>query len=144
MKDSNELRIQNQFGGFCTRVLKNEANRIRKEYSKQRDSEKSWDDLSQNELEQSAVTDRYFMDEHIFEVQGIPVVVTGDILAEAIAQLPEGKRDVILLSFFLGMSDREISQRLHIVHQTVSKRRLVSLIELRNYLEKEGIEWPDA
>lgn len=141
MKDSNELRIQNQFGGFCTRVLKNEANRIRKEYSKQRDSEKSWDDLSQNELEQSAVTDRYFMDEHIFEVQGIPVVVTGDILAEAIAQLPEGKRDVIL---FLGMSDREISQRLHIVHQTVSKRRLVSLIELRNYLEKEGIEWPDA
>ena len=143
MKDSNELRIQNQFGGFCTRVLKNEANRIRKEYSKQRDSEKSWDDLSQNELEQSAVTDRYFMDEHIFEVQGIPVVVTGDILAEAIAQLPEGKRDVILLSFFLGMSDREISQCLHVVHQTVSKRRLVSLIELRNYLEKEGFEWPD-
>ena len=144
MKDSNELRIQNQFGGFCTRVLKNEANRIRKEYSKQRDLEKSWDDLSQNELEQSAVTDRYFMDEHIFEVQGIPVVVTGDILAEAIAQLPEGKRDVILLSFFLGMSDREISQRLHVVHQTVSKRRLVSLIELRNYLEKEGFEWPDV
>lgn len=144
MKDSNELRIQNQFGGFCTRVLKNEANRIRKEYSKQRDSEKSWDDLAQNELEQSAVTDRYFMDEHIFEVQGIPVVVTGNILAEAIAQLPEGKRDVILLSFFLGMSDREISQRLHIVHQTVSKRRLVSLIELRNYLEKEGFEWPDV
>ncbi len=144
MKDSNELRIQNQFGGFCTRVLKNEANRIRKEYSKQRDSEKSWDDLSQNELEQSAVTDRYFMDEHIFEVQGIPVVVAGDILAEAIAQLPEGKRDVILLSFFLGMSDREISQRLHVVHQTVSKRRLVSLIELRNYLEKEGFEWPDV
>lgn len=144
MKDSNELRIQNQFGGFCTRVLKNEANRIRKEYSKQRDLEKSWDDLSQNELEQSAVTDRYFMDEHIFEVQGIPVVVTGDILAEAIAQLPEGKRDVILLSFFLGMSDREISQRLHVAHQTVSKRRLVSLIELRNYLEKEGFEWPDV
>ena len=144
MKDSNELRIQNQFGGFCTRVLKNEANRIRKEYSKQRDSEKSWDDLSQNELEQSAVTDRYFMDEHIFEVQGIPVAVTGDILAEAIAQLPEGKRDVILLSFFLGMSDREISQRLQVVHQTVSKRRLVSLIELRNYLEKEGFEWPDV
>ena len=51
---------------------------------------------------------------------------------------------MILLSFFLGMRDREISQRLHIVHQTVSKRRLVSLIELRNYLEKEGIEWPDA
>ena len=29
MKDSYEQRVQNQFGGFCTRVLKNEAARIR-------------------------------------------------------------------------------------------------------------------
>ena len=27
MKDSEEKRIQNQFGGFCTRILKNEADR---------------------------------------------------------------------------------------------------------------------
>lgn len=43
------------------------------------------------------------MDEHVFDVQGLPVVVTGDLLADALAQLPEGKRDVILLSYFLGM-----------------------------------------
>lgn len=144
MKDSNEQRIQNQFGGFCTRVLKNEANRIRKEYAKQRDAEKPWDDLSQNELEQSAAMDQYFMGDHVFEVQGLPVVVSGDLLAEAIAQLPDGKRDVILLSYFLGFSDREISQRLNVVRQTISKRRLVSLKELREYLEKEGFEWPDV
>ncbi len=83
------------------------------------------------------------MDEHVFEVQGLPVVVTGNLLAEAIAQLPEGKRDVILLSYFLGMSDREISERLNVVRQTISKRRLVTLKELREYLMKEGFEWPD-
>ena len=49
------------------------------------------------------------MGEHIFDVHGKPVVVTGDLLAEAIAKLPEDKRDVILLSYFLGMTDREIS-----------------------------------
>jgi RNA polymerase sigma factor (sigma-70 family) len=69
--------------------------------------------------------------------------VTGNLLAEAIAQLPEGKRDVILLSYFLGMSDREISERLNVVRQTISKRRLVTLKELREYLMKEGFEWPD-
>ena len=78
------------------------------------------------------------MDEHVFEVLGLPVVVTGNVLADALAQRPEGKRDVILLSYFLGMTDREISEKLHIVHQTVSKRRLVTLKELYEYLVKEG------
>ena len=75
--------------------------------------------------------------------QVLPVVVNGNILANALAQLPEGKRDVILLSYFLGMTDREISEKLNIVHQTVSKRRRATLKELREYLVKEGFEWPD-
>ena len=144
MKDSNEQRIQNQFGSYCARVLKNEANRVRNEYARQRDNETPWDDLSQSELEQASTADRYFMDEHVFEVLGLPVVVSGDTLAEAIASLPKDKRDVILLSYFLGLNDREISERLNVVRQTLSKRRLVSLKELREYLEKEGFEWPEV
>lgn len=50
MKNSYEQRVQNQFGGFCTRVLKNEANRILNEYARQRDREKSLDELSPDEL----------------------------------------------------------------------------------------------
>ena len=130
-------------GAFCVKVLKNEARCIQREYARRREQEKPLDDLTASELEQTATWDKYFMDEHVFEVQGLPVVVTGDLLAEAIAQLPEGKRDVILLSYFLGMSDREISERLNVVRQTISKRRLVTLKELREYLMKEGFEWPD-
>ena len=138
MKDSYEQRIQNQFGAFCVKVLKNEARYIQREYTRLRDQEKSL-----GELEQTVVWDKHFMDEHVFNVQGLPVVVAGDLLADALAQLPEGKRDVILLSYFLGMTDREISDKLNIVHQTVSKRRLTTLKELREYLMKEGFEWPD-
>ena len=143
MNDSNEQRIQNQFGAFCTTVLKNEARCIQRECARRREQEKPMDELTASELEQTAVWDDYFMDEHVFEVLGLPVVVTGNVLADALAQLPEGKRDVILLSYFLGMTDREISEKLNIVHQTVSKRRLVTLKELREYLMKEGFEWPD-
>lgn len=142
MKGSYEQRIQNQFGAFCVKVLKNEARHIQREYVRLRDREKSLDELTIAELEQIAVQDKHFMDEHIFEVLGLPVVVTGNLLADALMQLPEGKRDVILLSYFLGMTDREISDKLSIVHQTVSKRRLVTLKELREYLMKEGFEWP--
>lgn len=108
MKDAYEQRIQNQFGAFCVKVLKNEARHIQREYARLRDQEKSLGEL-----------------------------------ADALAQLPEGKRDVILLSYFLGMTDREISEKLNIVHQTVSKRRRATLKELREYLVKEGFEWPD-
>lgn len=103
MKDSYEQRIQNQFGAFCVKVLKNEAGYIQREYTRLRDQEKSLGELTASELEQTAVWDKHFMDEHVFDVQGLPVVVTGDLLADTLAQLPEGKRDVILLSYFLGM-----------------------------------------
>ena len=143
MKDSYEQRIQNQFGAFCVKVLKNEARYIQRELASLQSQEKSFGELTASELEQTAVWDKHFMDEHIFEVQGLPVVVTGNLLADAIERLPEGKRDVILLSYFLGMSDREISERLNVVRQTISKRRLTPLKELREYLMKEGFEWPD-
>ena len=74
---------------------------------------------------------------------GRKIIVVGDLLAEALAQLPESKRDVILLSYFLGMTDVEISQRLNAVRSTISKRRNSILKELREYLEKEGFEWPE-
>ena len=143
MKDSYEQRVQNQFGGFCNRVLKNEVNRIMNEYARQRDREKSLDDLSPDELTQAASYDKYFQDEYVFEVLGRKIIVVGDLLAEALAQLPESKRDVILLSYFLGMTDIEISQRLNAVRSTISKRRNSILKELREYLEKEGFEWPE-
>lgn len=140
MKNSYEQRIQNQFGGFCTRVLKNEANDILREYSQRLGVEKSLNELSSIELEQLSMTDKYFEDEHIFEVANLPVVVVGDILADAIERLPKEKRDVILLSYFLGMTDREISNRMNVIRQTISKRRANTLKELREYLEKEGFE----
>ena len=83
------------------------------------------------------------MDEHIFEVLGLPVVVVGDLLAEAIAQLPEDKRNVILLSYFLGLSDRKISERIGVSRQAVTRRRNKTLKELREYLAREGMEWSD-
>ena len=140
MKDP---RIQNQFGAFCVKVLKNEARYIQRELASLQSQEKSLGELTVSELEQTAVWDKHFMGEHVFEVLGLPVVVTGDLLADALAQLPEGKRDVILLSYFLGMTDREISEKLNIVHQAVSKRRLAALKDLHKYLTKEGLEWPD-
>lgn len=73
---SYEERIQNQFGGFCTRVLKNEAKYIYRELSNQAVKEKVFDELSDKELSELAVYDNYFNSEHVFNVHGKEVVVT--------------------------------------------------------------------
>lgn len=140
MNDAYEKRIQNQFGGFCTKVLKNEARHIQREYARQREQEKSIEDLTSMELEQTAHEDPYFSGEHIFEVDGFPVVVVGDTLAKAISQLPPINQEVILKFYFLGMTDREISEQVGVCRQSITKRRNGSLKLLRSLLMEEGYE----
>lgn len=137
-----EKRVQNQFGGFCIKVLKNEARHIYRESKQCLSHEKSLNDLSNAELSELAAYDKYFENEHIFNVDGKNVVVSGDILAQALNNLPVDRRDIILLSYFLGMTDREIGERLNTLRQTISKRRAGTLKNLREYLEKEGFDWP--
>lgn len=140
MNDAYEKRVQNQFGGFCTKVLKNEARHIQREYARQRGRETALDALSPEEMEQVSFEDQYFSREHIFEVDGLPVVVVGDALAEAIAQLSQKNQKVILLSYFLGMTDREISERMGVCRQSITKRRNGALKLLRGILMEEWYE----
>lgn len=136
-----EERVQNQFGGFCIRVLKNESKNIDREFNYRREHEKSMNDLTESELNRLAVYDAYFADERTFVVDDNEIVVNDDLLASAIKQLPQNKRDIILLSYFVGMTDAEIAEQLNVVRQTISKRRTVSLEELKNHLLKEGCSW---
>lgn len=140
MNDAYEKRVQNQFGGFCTKVLKNEARHIQREYARQRERETALDVLSPEELEQVSIEDQYFSREHIFEMDGLPVVIVGDSLANAISKLQPKNQEVILLSYFLGMTDREISERMGVCRQSITKRRNGALKLLRGLLMEEGYE----
>ena len=148
MKNSkkSEQRIQNQFGAFCTRVLKNETRYIQRELGNKAIKEKSYDELSKKDLYELAAYDSYFDGEHSFDVQRKEIVVKGDMLVAALAaaleKLPADKRNIILLSYFMEMTDREVARELDTVHQNVSKRRARMLKLMRDYLEKEGFEWP--
>ena len=53
-------------------------------------------------------------------MSGFDVLVKNELLAEALNALPERKRDIILLSYFLDMSDAEIGELLNVVRTTFS------------------------
>lgn len=143
MKNKNDKRISNQFGSFCSKVLKNEARSIHVEYAKQREHETSFANLSSKDLIQLSAEDKYFSDEHIFKVLDKEIVVVGNTLAEALTKLPPKKLDVILLSYFMNMTDAEIGAVMNVIQQTIFKRRTSTLKLLRDYFEKEGIKWDE-
>lgn len=143
MKKSKQYaqRVQNQFGGFCVRVLKNESANIDREFNLKRTHEKSIEELSGAELLQLSKGDNYFKNERTFTVLGEKILINDEVLAEAIKQLDEEKRSIILLSYFAGMSDREIGEKTNTIRQTISKRRKNSLKALKKTLLKEGYRW---
>ena len=57
-----------------------------------------------------------------------------DLPVEAIANLPDEKRDIILLSYFLELSDNEIAKLLNMVRSSVAYRRANTLKLLKKLM----------
>ena len=124
---SHEEHIQHSFDAFCKKVLRNEARDYQDALARKRNREVYFSELPVEVLEQFAVRDTYFTDSRTFEVIGHSVCIDDETLAEAISALPVDRRDIILLSYFLDMSDAEIANALNMVRRSVAYRRTSTL-----------------
>ena len=48
------------------------------------------------------------------EVMGLEIAIADELLAEALQTLPQDRLEIVLLSYFLGMSDPEIADQLNL------------------------------
>ena len=112
-----------------------EAKSHRRTLAKRAAREVTFSDLSESELAQLFTTDEYKSDYFRFQVSGFDVLVKNELLAEALNALPERKRDIVLLSYFLDMSDAEIGELLNVVRTTVFRHRKSALAKIKQYLE---------
>lgn len=136
MKPSNhEQSKRHAFDSFCKKILKNEARDYYDELKRQRKKEKSFSDLSLKEMDQLYTADKYFVTEQIFNVLGLDVIVTDDVIAGALENLSEQKRDIILLSYFFELSDREIGDKLNMLRSTVQYQRTRTLQMIKIFME---------
>ena len=79
--------------------------------------------------------DKYNLETHRFQVLGYDIEVKDALIAEALQTLTEKKRNVILLSYFLDMSDAEIAREMNLVRSTIHEHRKRSLELLKNIME---------
>lgn len=142
MKPNNHERSkQHAFDSFCKKILKHEARDYYDELKRQHRREKTFSDLSAKEMEQLYTVDKYFVTEQIFNVLGLNVIVTDDVIIKALQSLPECKRDIILLSYFLELSDREIGDKLNMLRSTVQYQRTRTLQQIKTFMEGDVYEW---
>ena len=88
-------------------------------------------------VEKLIVWDDYESEYTTFDVCGTEIRVLDEELAEALKQLPEQSRNIVLMFFFLDMSDSEIGEKLNINRSTSYRHRRNSLEEIRKQLKEK-------
>lgn len=88
-------------------------------------------------VESFEILDEYELGVISFDAYGMEVRVSDDELCEALQKLPEKKRNILLMFYFLEMSDTEISELLQIDRSTSYRNRTASLKEMKKYLQED-------
>jgi DNA-directed RNA polymerase specialized sigma24 family protein len=97
-------------------------------------------ELSEEEFEKFATIDEYFFEYQHFSVLDYDIKVRNELLAEALNDLTDRRRSVVLLSYFLDMSDTDIARRMNLVRSTVNEHKKISIKMLRKIMEKRTNE----
>lgn len=133
---SYEEHKKHAFDSYCKKTLKNEIINIQKQLQRQREVEVSFSSLSILESKQLFSVDDYNLDD-CFQILGYDIALKNEWLSQTLKYLSNNKREVILLSYFLNMTDQEIAEALHLARSTVQYRRKSALKELRERWEDE-------
>ena len=134
-KAEYELYLVKTFDAFCRKVIRNTAIDCHREIKRQKERENSLSDLSESELESLSVTDKYDLYTKEYDVLGETVIVRDADLGEALQYMHSQLRNIILMSYYLDMSNTEIADKLNISNSTVAYRMDASLKQLREQIE---------
>ena len=104
MKPSSfQTTIENQFDYICKRAMEDERKNYMLYLSRIAKREVSFSDVGDYLVSQFATTDNYSTDFQIFTLNGLSVGVENDLLSEALRELPDKKREILLLFYFMDM-----------------------------------------
>ena len=107
-----EWTVRHQFDRICKLALKGEVIDYQRHLAYRQKHEVMLSELSQKELSRFFTMDEYDLETCRFQVLGYDIEVKDALIAEALKNLTEKKRNVILLSYFMDMSDAEIAREI--------------------------------
>ena len=127
-----------RFDAFCKTVLRNEARTHLRDLGRQRSRETEFSALSQQELDKLCTVDEYPSDSTLFTAYGYALHISDELVADAVASLPEQEQGILILYCVLELTDGEIGSIARMSRSSVQRRRTKALNELRKRLEDDG------
>lgn len=136
----DEETVRHQFDRKCKLALKGELVDYTRHIDYLSKHEVILSELTERELEKLFVIDEYDGEYFDFQALGYDIQLKDMLLAEALNELTERKREVIMLSYFQGLSDADIARKLNLDRSTVNEHRKRSLELLKQMMEERSNE----
>ena len=138
MKPSDfQKAVQCRFESCLKRTFPHVIKDYQQELKRRKNKEIPFCELPDIIVEKLSVWDEYETDYTIFNVCGMDIKVLDDELAEALKQLPEQKRNNVLMYYFLEMTESEIANLQKITQSGVFRNRHHALETMKKILKEE-------
>ncbi|GEB76768.1 MULTISPECIES: RNA polymerase sigma factor [Sporolactobacillus] len=137
IQDDFQTTIQFQFDYMARKVMIRTKSNYRRSIGRRRRHESLFSEVSDLDINKLHTTDTYRLDRRFYKVLSMDVQVTDCQIAEALDTLSKRKRDIILMFYFLEMSDAEIAKELSVNRSTVYRNRHSALEMFKTLLEDE-------
>lgn len=130
-----ENSLYMRFDTFCKKVLRTINYKLLSEEHKRRERGCVFSDLPEKELEKYFFSyDSYPSLLSRLTLKNIQVFIENEMLYHALILLPEKKLEIIILSFFADMTDKEISEKINMPLSTVQYNRNAALRYIRKFM----------
>jgi len=137
MKPSSfQTTIENQFDYICKRAIEDERKNYFKHLSRISKHEVSFSNTDDYLVSQFSTIDNYSSDLQFFRLNDFNIGVESNLLSEALRNLKDKKRSIILLYYFMDMSDTEIAELLRLNRSTVYRHRTSGLAFIKKFMEE--------
>ncbi|MEA5009770.1 sigma-70 family RNA polymerase sigma factor [Clostridium tyrobutyricum] len=137
VQEDFQTTIQFQFDYVARKVMIRTQRNYRRSIGRRRKHECLFSEISDFELNKLRIFDTYNLDRRTYKVLSLNVEVTDCQIAKTLDALPERKRDIILMFYYLEMSDAEIAEELGVNRSTVYRNRANALEIIKKLLEGE-------
>lgn len=140
-RDINQEKLEeskrHQFDAYCKKILRNEARDIYDERKRRQKREVLFSEMQPYELDALYTMPRYFDFERTLQACGLDFLVCDEDVFESLSALSKRRRAIVLLSYYLGLTDREIGEMINLERANVQYHRKQALKELRNMMDEK-------
>ena len=133
---SFEHIVRLQFNSLMMIVIKGTSSSRRRQIARRSKHEVLFCELPEMKQIEYGMSDEYSCDYVSFQVMHFVIYVADEELSTALKELTEEQCSAILLHFFQGMNDREISELYHVSRSAINSRRDRGLKKLQKLLNE--------